>query len=246
MPKFFVKTENVKNENIIISGEDFNHIKNVLRLRRGENITVGDFDGTDYTVSIESYETDCVITRILSTSSNNTESDIDVVLFQGIPKSDKMELIIQKSVELGVKRIVPVFTERTVVKLNGDKDIKNKVSRWQRIALEASKQCNRGIVPQIESPIQFENALRLAGTSDLSVIPYEKENANRLKPILMNAMPKSISVIIGPEGGFTEKEISKSIENKVVPVTLGPRILRTETAGFVALSILMYELGDIG
>jgi 16S rRNA (uracil1498-N3)-methyltransferase len=176
---------------------------------------------------------------------NKSEPNIYVTLFQGIPKSDKMDLIVQKCVELGVSKIVPVITERTVVKIDNQKDAIKKTDRWQKIILEAAKQCNRGIVPKIELPVSFEVALKTAAEAELALIPYEKEADNGLRRYLKQGT-KRISVIIGPEGGFTENEIKKAEGLGIMPITLGPRILRTETAGITMLSILMYELGDVG
>jgi 16S rRNA (uracil1498-N3)-methyltransferase len=246
MPRFFVKSQEIENEKIMISGEDFNHIKNVLRLRQGDSLVISDGNCTDYGVVIDSYSSNYLVTRIVDRYKNSNESEIDITLFQGVPKSDKMDMIIQKSVELGVKRIVPVFTERTVVKINSEKDIRNKITRWQRIAIEASKQCNRGIMPTVEVPIAFYDSVTKLNQSDLNLIPYEKEAGNKLKYVLKGNGAKTISVMIGPEGGFSNNEVELAVENDFLPVTLGPRILRTETAGLLALSIIMYELGDIG
>jgi 16S rRNA (uracil1498-N3)-methyltransferase len=246
MPRFFVNSEAIENENIMISGEDFNHIKNVLRLRQGDSLVISDGNCTDYDVVIDRYASSYVVARIIGKNKNNNESEIDITLFQGVPKSDKMDMIIQKSVEMGVKRIIPVLTERTVVKINNEKDSRNKVTRWQRIAQEASKQCNRGILPTVENPIAFYEAVTKFKRADMSLIPYEKECGNKLKPILKSNNAKTISIMIGPEGGFSAGEVGLAAENGFLPVTLGPRILRTETAGLLALSIIMYELGDIG
>lgn len=245
MPRFFVKPEDINENEIKIFDEEYNHIKNVLRLKCGDKITVCDGAGTDYSALIDSFGSNCVFAGILSSQGNLTEPPIDVVLYQGVPKSDKMDLIIQKSVELGIKRIVPVLTERTIVKFGNEKDMGAKVSRWQRIALEASKQCNRGMVPVIERPMTYTNALESSRDSQLRIIPFENEKGNTLKRILKCDSKKSISVFIGPEGGFSEDEVKRAKLSGIEPVTLGPRILRTETAGFVVLSILMYELGDV-
>lgn len=246
MPRFFVNSEDIENERINISGEDFNHIKNVLRLRQGDSLVISDGNCRDYSVVIDSYSANYVITRIIDSYKNTNESEIDITLFQGVPKSDKMDMIIQKSVEMGVKRIVPVITERTVVKINSEKDIKNKISRWQRIAIEASKQCNRGIKPIVEAPVAFHETVVKSKQSDLNLIPYEKEEGNKLKSVLKGSQAKTINVMIGPEGGFSNHEVGLAVENGFIPVTLGPRILRTETAGLLVFSIIMYELGDIG
>lgn len=248
MSRFFIEEAAINSNIINITGEDVNHIKNVLRLKCGNNIILNDCNGLDFLVEIQSFEDNCISTRIINSKKNETEPKIDVTLYQGIPKSDKMDLIIQKGIELGVKKIVPVVTERTVVKIEDKKSVDNKVKRWQRISLESAKQCNRGMIPKIEYPISYKSALELSKETCLSFIPYEKETSNNLRNYIEQAKRESIrniSVIIGPEGGFSDSEIETAISLGVRPVTLGPRILRTETAGIAILSILMYELGDV-
>jgi 16S rRNA (uracil1498-N3)-methyltransferase len=246
MGRFFVNRENISKDRIIITGEDVKHIKNVLRLRIGDNLLFCDGMGLDYHVKILEYKVDAITTEILSSEMNKTEPPIDVILYQGMPKSDKLELIIQKCVELGVKNVIPVITDRTIVRLETKKDAEKKVGRWQKIATEAAKQCNRGAIPEIGMPVGFEMALNMAKNAQLSIIPYEKETNTVLKRLITVDNPKKIAVFIGPEGGFTEEEIQSALAKGTRPVTLGPRILRTETAGIAVLSILMYELGDIG
>jgi len=252
MSKFFVDKTSVdlKLNKIIITGDDVNHIRNVLRMACGDKTVISDGSGTDYHICIEGFEKDKVVTSIIDAKPNCTEPPIDITLFQGIPKSDKMDYIIQKSVELGVKTIVPVITERTVVKIDNPKEAGDKTARWRRICLEAAKQCNRGIVPSIEEPIRFNKALDILNKFSLSIIPYEKETGYSLKKCI-DSFPLSltnglISVFIGPEGGFSEDEIRNAVNKGVRAVTLGPRILRTETAGVAVLSIIMYGLGDMG
>lgn len=244
MSRFFVDKNNITGDTINITGDDVKHIKRVLRLKPGDIITVSDGCGTDYRVKIQKIGEDRIITDIMSSVPNNTESNLDITLYQGLPKSDKMDFIVQKSVELGVKRIVPVLTERTIVKIGNPKDVHNKVARWQRISLEAAKQCNRGAIPQVDAPVDFDKALKMAAGAELGLIPYEGENETRLGDQLKRGI-RSVAVMIGPEGGFSEKEVHKATESGIRPVTLGPRILRTETAGIVVLSIIGHELGDI-
>jgi 16S rRNA (uracil1498-N3)-methyltransferase len=247
MPKFFIDDKNINGSVIDVYGDDVSHIKRVLRLKPGDTVTLCDGKGTDYIVAIDSIEQNFVRTNIVSTNVNIAEPPIEVTIFQGVPKSDKMDLIIQKSVELGVKRVVPVMTDRTVVRIENKKDAENKTTRWQRIALEAAKQCNRGAVPEIMMPVTFAESFKLLEKEDLCLIPYEKEAENGLKTILSNYKDvKKVSVFIGPEGGFSEKEVETAIRANIRSVSLGPRILRTETAGLTVLSILMYELGDVG
>lgn len=243
MPRFFVKPENILSDSIIIDGDDVKHIKNVLRLRCNDIITLCDGAGTDYTVRIEKFESNLIYTDIMEKRKNMTEPPVEVVLFQGIPKSDKMDLIVQKSVELGISRIIPVITERTVVVLRTEKDKETKIKRWQRIAMEAAKQSNRGIIPKVDLPLDFKKALESSAQMDLGIIPYEKENAKSLKDALKNFNARSIAVFIGPEGGFSEKEMDEAANAGLISVTLGPRILRTETAGIAVLSVVMYEFG---
>lgn len=245
MPRFFVEQSNIYSNIINITGEDVNHIKKVLRLKCGDYITLCDGNGNDYLVEIEKFEAECVRTGIIRSEKSTTEPPIEVTLFQGLPKSDKMDFIIQKGVELGVGRIVPVITGRTVVRIENRQDAEKKSARWQRISLEAAKQCNRGVVPKVEIPQEYEKALTAAQSADLSVILYEKETKQGLRECIKKNDIKKISVIIGPEGGFMEDEIERAGFYGIKPVTLGPRILRTETAGIAVLSILMYELGDV-
>lgn len=246
MSRFFVKDTNIHSEYIDITGEDVSHIKKVLRLRLGDNITVCDSKGQDYNARIEKIEDDFIRTFIINTKKCETEPPVEVTIFQGIPKSDKMDLIIQKCVELGIHKIVPVLTEHTVVRLETNRDIDNKVTRWQRISMEAAKQSNRGIIPEVGFPVTFDKALEKTCEFDLSIIPYEKENSIKLRNCLTGRSIDKISFYIGPEGGFSEKEIEKARAKGIKPVTLGPRILRTETAGIAVLAIILFQLGDIG
>ncbi|WHH60424.1 16S rRNA (uracil(1498)-N(3))-methyltransferase [Petroclostridium sp. X23] len=246
MPKFFVAPEQIEGDSITIQGEDVNHIIKVLRFKPNDSIVVCDGNGKDYTACIEEMgkkEVKAVIQKVISSQS---EPSIDVTLFQGIPKSGKMEYIIQKNTELGINRIVPVMTQRTVVKIEDKKSLSNKMDRWQKVALEAAKQCNRGRIPKICAPISLEEAIIQMSEMDLSFMPYEKEENNRLRNILSAARgAKTIGVLIGPEGGFDAEEVEKAAQAEVSTVSLGPRILRTETAGAAVLSILMYEMEDI-
>jgi 16S rRNA (uracil1498-N3)-methyltransferase len=244
MSRFFVSQNEIHSNLIYIKGEDVSHIKKVLRAKCGDPLTVCDGKGKDFEVEIIELGTDYILTSIISSESSKTEPPIDITLFQGIPKSDKMDLIIQKSVELGVNRVVPVITERTVIKIGSTSDGDNKRARWQRIAIEAAKQCNRGVIPCVEAPMSFDRSVELAKVSQVCIIPYEKEEKNSIKNYIFEGA-KSVAIMIGPEGGFTEEEIIKATSGGVKPVTLGPRILRTETAGIAVISILMYELGDM-
>ncbi|NTV89003.1 MAG: 16S rRNA (uracil(1498)-N(3))-methyltransferase [Clostridiales bacterium] len=262
MSKFFVDPSNVdlSMKTAYITGEDVNHIKNVLREGIGGNLVVCDGRGTDYPSRIDLIEKDRISLSITDSVPCITEPPVEITLFQGVPKSDKMELIIQKTVELGISRIVPVITERTVVRFDGVKDKSAKTARWNKIAVEASKQCNRGILPKVTEPVAYSTAMKMAAEigAPLTIIPYEKENSETINNALERAKAdscfndggignkiKKAAFFIGPEGGFTEGEIAAAVANGIRPVSLGPRILRTETAGVALLAILMHLIGDI-
>ncbi|MGH4125855.1 MAG: 16S rRNA (uracil(1498)-N(3))-methyltransferase [Clostridium sp.] len=247
MHKFFVPKQNIDGDNAIIDGEDVKHIYKVLRLKIGDVVSVNNCEGSEYLGEITLIDKKSVTINLLEKSSINNESPIEVYLFQGMPKSTKMDLIVQKNTELGVKAITPIITERVVVKTELSEF--KKVDRWNRIALEACKQCKRSLVPQINVPIEFDHLLEELKHMDLVVVPYENEEGYGIKKLMNNIEKKTIvkvGIVIGPEGGFEESEIQKLKEIGSKIITLGPRILRTETAGFTCLSLIMYELGDLG
>lgn len=239
MPKFFVTKQQITQQ-IEILGEDAKHIKTVLRKKEEEELIVCDGEGIDYICNINHFEENKIIVDIVEKQICEAEPPIKIILFQGLPKADKMELIIQKCVELGIDAIVPVETERSIVKLN-KKEYK-KIERWQKIAEAAAKQSGRGKIPQIGNVLSFEQALQYSKKLDKSIIPYEKEQKTNLKEFIKNFEGKSIGIFIGAEGGFSEQEIVKAVEQNVLPVTLGKRILRTETAGMITTAILIYEI----
>lgn len=224
----------------MISGEDEKHIKTVLRAREGEEITLCDGMGMDYQCRILSLERG-VLAEIISKMPCETEPKTKITLYQGLPKADKMEWIIQKCVELGVDRIVAVSTERAIVKL--DKKEGKKLERWQKIAEAAAKQSGRGKIPEIcQRVLKFSEAVTEAAELDGALIPYEKEQERGLRQFVRGFSGESVGIFIGPEGGFSEEEIALAEESGVLPVTLGKRILRTETAGMVTTALLLYEL----
>lgn len=247
MAKFFIKPNQIQDNSISITGEDVNHIKNVLRKKQGDEIIVCDGVSTDYHCKILKLEKENIILEILDKNILNVEPDIKIDIFQGLPKSDKMELIIQKATELGVNKIIPLETKRVVVKLD-EKTKTKKLERWQKIAGEAAKQCQRTYIPVIDNVCAIKNMVEKFAEYDIVLLAYEKENNNSIKSIIKNlAKPSKIAVVIGPEGGFEEEEVNYlcSALNKVKSVSLGPRILRTETAGIAILSALMYEFGEL-
>ena len=250
MPKFFIKTDNIKeNEEIHIIGNDVNHLKNVLRKKVDDKITVCNSDTSiNYECIIIEIEENEIIFKIVNEEESVTESKLNITIFQGLPKADKMELIIQKATELGVKNIVPVNTKRTIVKLK-DKDKQNKVSRWQKIAEVAAKQSGRDMIPKIENIIDISNLE--FNEYDKILVLYENEERVSIKDEIekiknSNKENLEIGIIIGPEGGLDDTEIEKlKLKSNVSVVTLGKRILRTETVALVVSGILMYELGDL-
>lgn len=246
MPKFFTARENISDHEIKIDNEDVAHITRVLRLKCGDLITVCDGRGYDYAARIERIEPKEIYCSVQSKQKCNTESNIAVTLFQGIPKASKMDYIIQKTTELGIVRIVPVALERCVVRLENKKAEEKKRDRWQKIAGEAAKQSGRGVIPEVTMPMSLEDTLQMAKQMDLCFVPYECEERKHLKEVL-TAKPEvqTVGFMIGPEGGFDPVETEKIKAAGIETVTLGRRILRTETAGEAVLAMVMYELGDI-
>ena len=244
MYQFFVEPEQISDRIITITGSDVNHIKNVLRMKPGEEISVSNcLDGKDYRCGITSIEEGRVICELRFVKEDGVELPSRVYLFQGLPKADKMELIIQKAVELGVYEIIPVAAKRCVVKLE-EKKAASKIARWRGIAEAAAKQSKRRIVPRIGNVMTFGEAVRKAASMDVKMIPYElAEGMEKTKALIEGIRPgQDIAVFIGPEGGFEESEIDKALAAGIEPVTLGKRILRTETAGFTVMAWIMYHL----
>ena len=243
MHQFFVEPENIQGNKIVITGEDVNHIKNVLRMKVGDEIAVSNgADGKEYRCGIVSISEE-VLCELRFVKEDGVELPSKITLFQGLPKADKMELIVQKAVELGVYEIVPVSMGRCIVKLD-EKKQKSKISRWQGIAESAAKQSKRRIVPQVTSVMSMKEACKYASEMDIVLVPYElAEDMPKTRELIEAIKPgQKIGFFIGPEGGFEEMEIALAMEAGAKPITLGKRILRTETAGFTVLSILMYHL----
>lgn len=245
MHKFFTPKELFYENEARILGEDVKHIYRVLRLEEGEKVVINNLQGEEFLgriAEITKTEVKVVIDEKLEV---NNESPLEVYLFQGLPKAAKMDLIVQKGTELGFKEITPIITERVDVKLKGEF---KKLDRLERIALEASKQSKRTFIPKINSPISFKELEEELKLMDLVVVPYENAENFGVKALVKNIDKsiKKLGIIVGPEGGFEEEEINKLKDNGAYIVTLGPRILRTETAGFVCGSLLQYELGDLG
>lgn len=247
MHHFFVEKENFTDGRVCISGEDYNHAVNVLRLNTGERVLISDHEGRDFICLVEEKEeTDResrLRLKIEREAEENHELPAKVVLFQCLPKSDKLEFIIQKAVELGVSAIVPVASKNCVVKLD-DKKTGSKLKRWRTIAESAAKQSMRSLVPAIHEPVSFKEAVELMEDYDVRLIPYENEKGiDSICEAIVNFVPgRSIAVIIGPEGGFDRLEVSMAERHGIMPVSLGKRILRTETAAISILSLIMIRL----
>ncbi|WP_130836409.1 16S rRNA (uracil(1498)-N(3))-methyltransferase [Lachnoclostridium sp. Marseille-P6806] len=242
MLHLFAEPSAQQGELLTITGGDVNHIKNVLRMRPGEEISVSNgVDAREYRYGIEEIGEEQILLRLRFVKEADTELPVCVTLFQGIPKADKMEWIVQKCVELGVSEIVPVAMERCVVKLD-EKKRGRRAERWQSIAEAAAKQSRRGILPAVREPMTMQEAVQYAAAMEVKLLPYElAENTPGTRELIERIEPGSrVAVFIGPEGGFAPEEVRMAQEAGVLPVTLGRRILRTETAGMTVLSWLIY------
>ena len=251
MHKFFTSKELI-NVNIgKLIGDDVIHIMNVLRLAPGEEVILNNCEGIEYLAKIDRVNKQEVILDIIETIEGSNESDIKITLYQGLPKSQKMDLIVQKGTELGIYEFKPVITSRVDVKLKGEF---KKLDRLNRISLEAAKQSKRSIVPKVLDPMSFNDVLEEMDSLDLMLVPYENAEGFGIKTLINNLKKeninlndiKTVGILVGPEGGFEEDEIIKLKDKGAHIITLGKRILRTETAGFVATSLIQYELSDLG
>lgn len=246
MPKFFVSDGQINENKIKITGQDINHIKNVLRAKIDDDIEICNVDlHKDYICKIDEIQNEYIACKIIKEIEEKVESNIKVTIFQGLPKADKMELVIQKSVELGVYDITPVEMKRCVVKLN-PKDKMKKIQRWQKISEVAAKQSGRSTIPQINDVINVKEICNMSDKYDILLVAYENEKENTLKSELRKIENTNkdlkIGIVIGPEGGLEQSDVELLNENGAKVVTLGNRILRTETVALNMLSIIMYEL----
>ena len=246
MYQFFVDPSQIllDQKKVIITGDDVNHIKNVLRMKIGEEFNVSNgIDGKEYRCSVEELGDNQILCTLRFIKEDGVELPVKVTLFQGLPKADKMELIIQKAVELGVAEVVPVACKRCIVKLDAKKE-KSKLARWQGIAEAAAKQSKRGFIPQVREVMSYKEAIAYAKDMECKLIPYEMaDDMSHTREVLGGIKPEDrVAIFIGPEGGFEEEEIQAALTEGIEPITLGKRILRTETAGFTVLSWLVYLL----
>lgn len=252
MPKFFITQSQIVDKNAYIEGQDVNHIKKVLRYKTGDKIEICNKDTEEnFLGEIQEIQENIIRCSNLIKIEKKAESNIKITIFQGLPKADKMELVIQKSVELGVFEITPLKMKRCVVKLN-EKDLGKKIERWQKISEVAAKQCERDYVPKINLPTDIKKLCAQIKEYDLFIVAYEKEDKKTLKEVInkfkqnINTQKEiRIGIVIGPEGGIDQEEINNLSNSGAQVVTLGKRILRTETVALNVLSILMYELENI-
>jgi len=244
LPKFFVSRENIGEAEAYIRGDDANHIARVLRTRIGEQIMICDGAGNDYTCEIREISHEEIRLSIVEKLPCNAEPDVKITLFMALPKSDKMEYVIQKAVELGVYEIVPFSSSRCVVKLDS-KAGEKKAERWQKIAHSAAKQSGRGIIPKVYAPITFNDLKGKVGEFDLPLFCYECEEENSLKNVLSGKTFTKACIVVGPEGGFDRTEVEQALESGFISVSLGKRILRCETAPGCAICAILYHTDNL-
>jgi 16S rRNA (uracil1498-N3)-methyltransferase len=246
MYQFFVEPSQIQGTRVVITGEDVNHIKNVLRMKKGQELSVSNgVDGKEYRCGIEEILEDEIVCTLRFVKEDGAELPSRVYLFQGLPKADKMELIVQKAVELGAFAVIPVSCKRAVVKLD-ERKAAGKIARWQKIAQAAAKQSRRAVVPQVGEVMTMSQAIAFSRRCKVRLIPYElAEGMERTRQLIEGLRPgEDVAVFIGPEGGFEREEVEAAALDGISPVTLGKRILRTETAGMAVLSLIMYQLED--
>ncbi len=241
MPRFFVDRQ-PENGLLVLWGEDAHHAGRVLRLRQGEALTLCDGEGIDYDCTVEQIEKDAVLCHVRDRHPAATEPGQRLTLFMALPKGDKMEFIVQKAVELGVSEIVPYLSQNCVSR--PDKTEK-KVERWQKIAAEAAKQCGRGRLPRVRAVVTVEQAVAQAAESETALFFYENEKKTGLRDALADGVGRTVSLMIGPEGGFTLEEAEAAVRAGLRSVSLGTRILRCETAPVAALAAVLYAGGNM-
>lgn len=241
MANFYIDKSDITENNATITGEEAGHISRVLRMKKGDKVTLCDGEGYFYEAILSDFSDKSVSAEIISSRKAETEPEVKLTIFQGVPKNPKLETIVQKLTEIGAVKIVPVDTKRAVAKL----DKSAKIDRLRKIAREAAKQSKRGIVPEVEDSMSFKKAVEMASEAELSIIAYEEEVETSLKAALSGKNPKTVSVMIGPEGGFEKEEVELAKEKGIISVTLGKRILRTETAPLAISSAILYELGEM-
>jgi 16S rRNA (uracil1498-N3)-methyltransferase len=241
--RFFINAEDIVETEAIIRGDLFHHLATVLRMRHGDHLILADGKGTDYMATIEAIDPDKITASIKVIASSSTKF-LTISLLQALPKGDKIEVILQKCTELGATEFTPLVAERSIPKISSDKEVSRR-DRWQKIVAEAARQCQRHDIPPVHPIVSFKEALTANG--DLKLLLWEKEEVRTLREELeCHEKPEKVAILIGPEGGLTDKEAQQAIAAGFVPVTLGARILRTETAGMAVIAVLQYVWGDFG
>ncbi len=241
MANFYITKDNITESIAVIDGEEAQHISRVLRMKKGDEVTLCDGEGYFYDAVLEDFSDKTVTARITDSFKAPTEPNVEIWIFQGVPKNPKLETIVQKLTEIGAVKLVPMDAVRAVAKL----DKSNKIERLRKIAKEAAKQSKRGIIPEVTDCVPFKKAVEMAAEAELAIIPYEEETEVSIKKALAGKTPKTVSVMIGPEGGFDKEEINLAKSKGIQSVTLGKRILRTETAPLTVASVILYELGEM-
>ena len=243
MPRFFIDSA-PENGFLTITGEDAHHIARVLRMKPGEELTACDGVGTDHLCTFERLEDGAAVCRVVGEEPSRGEPTVRATLFMALPKSDKMDLIVQKATELGVHAIVP-FTGARCVSKPDEKSMGKKLVRWQKIVREAAMQCGRGVIPEVQPCVSFKQAVQMAAGLDLALFFYESERQNGARAVLSAETYTTVGLMVGPEGGFDPAEAEAAVQAGMKSVSLGPRILRCETAPMAALTALMYESGNL-
>lgn len=246
MQRYFVEPEAIQQETVTITGDDVKHITRVLRMEAGDEVIVCDGVGHAYRVELAELGSEQVTGRIIEKLDTTSEARVKITLAQGLPKGDKMDLIVQKGTEVGISRFLPVEMSRCIVQYDQKKEQKRR-ERWQKIAKEAAEQAHRTMIPSVGIGMTFKQLLNNLDGFDLVIVPYEGEKARGLRDVLQeHGQPEHICVVIGPEGGIADGEIEAALAAGAIPVTLGPRIMRTETAGLVAAACICYQFGEMG
>ncbi len=246
MQRYFVEPEAIQGQTVTITGDDVKHIVRVLRMEAGERVIVCDGIGHAFCVELTDLGQDRVLGQIVEQLTDQVETAVKITLAQGLPKGDKMDMIVQKGTEVGISRFIPLEMARCIVQYDQKKEQKRR-ERWQKIAKEAAEQAHRTLVPSVAVGMTFERLMNSLDGFDLVIVPYEGEKARGLREVLSERPDvEHICMVIGPEGGITEKEIATALAMGAIPVTLGSRILRTETAGLVAAACICYQFGEMG
>lgn len=248
--RFFISPDQIQNESVILSGDQAHQISSVLRLHDGDHVFVLDNSGWQYEVILHSVESLKVVGSIISKQSSRNEPAVNLTLYQSLLKRDNFEWVLQKGTELGITSFIPIITQRTIVRQKSIRE--NKLARWQRIVSEAAEQSGRGRIPTLSQPVQFKTAVAAANNENLAIIPWENAKGENISAAFARSgagsqeyLLSNIALFIGPEGGFTEVEINDAGSAGIISVTLGPRILRAETAAIVATTLVLHELGEL-